>query len=197
MRRLIALIRGVTPAGKNRVPMEKLRETLHQNGFPGARTWIQSGNVVLDTQLSPGETAEALRRMIREWIGPDLAVIVKTAEELSAVLAGNPFPDLAPDRVFYTQGNGELDLDRAAALQSMDFGEERLAITPRAAYLYIPGSAARSRLSNNFLERRLGVPLTTRNCNTLRKLIEMAGEELAGGGMRVHGGEDDPGLTAG
>lgn len=176
MKTYVALLRGVTPAGKNRVPMEKLREALHQGGFPGARTWIQSGNVVLNTKLSPGETAEALRRLIRERIGPDLAVIVKTAEELSAVLSENPFAGLTPDRVFYTQWNGALDLEKARAVQAVDFGEERLAITPRAAYLYIPGSAARSRLSNNFLERRLGISLTTRNRNTLRKLIEMAGE---------------------
>lgn len=172
----IALLRGVTPTGKNRVPMAQLREALEQHGFPGARTWIQSGNVILTTALAPAETAQAVWRIIREQIGADLAVIVKTPEEVRRVLAENPFSGLAQDRVFYTQWQEAIDMDKASALLAMDFGEERLAITPRAAYLYIPGSAARSKLNNNFLERRLGCSLTTRNRNTLARLVEMAGE---------------------
>ena len=173
MERLIVLLRGVMPTGKNRVPMADLRKVLDENGFPGARTWIQSGNVLLESSLDALETAAQVKRLIREHIGPDLAVIAKTPEEIKAVLAENPFTDLAPDRVFYTLWNGEIDREKAEALSQTDFGEERLHISPRAAYLYIPGSAARSKLSNNFLERRLGTSLTTRNRNTLQKLVEL------------------------
>ena len=140
----IALLRGVTPTGKNRVPMAQLREALERHGFPGARTWIQSGNVILTTALAPDQTAQELRRIIRDEIGADLAVIVKTPEELRRVLAENPFTDLLSQRVFYAQWQGEVAPEKTAALGDMDFGEERLIITPRAAYMYIPGSAARS-----------------------------------------------------
>lgn len=177
MHTYIVLLRGVTPTGKNRVPMAQLRQALAAHGFPGARSWIQSGNVILKTGLVQQEAAQTVRWIIREQIGPDLAVIVKTPAEVRAVLAENPFRDLAQDRVFYTQWQGALDPEKARALEAMDFGEERLVITPRAAYLFIPGSAARSKLSNNFLERRLGLAATTRNRNTLVKLIEMALEE--------------------
>ncbi len=175
----IALLRGVTPTGKNRVPMALLRQALHNHGFPGARTWIQSGNVLVNSPLSPEETGDAIRQIMKEHLGPELAVIVKTAEDVREVLAANPFSDLLPDRVFYTQWQEALNQEKAEALLSMDFGEERLAITHRAAYLYIPGSAARSKLNNNFLERRLGISATTRNRNTLIKLAEMAEEEIS------------------
>lgn len=62
-------------------------------------------------------------------------------------------------------------------LLQQDFSPEKLVITKTAAYLYIPGSAARSRLSNNFLEKKLGISATTRNFNTLTKLIAMSDEK--------------------
>jgi len=59
-------------------------------------------------------------------------------------------------------------------LLDKDFGEEKLVITSKAAYMYIPGSSARSKISNNMLEKMLGVSSTTRNFNTMSKLIEMS-----------------------
>ena len=176
MHRYIALIRGVTPTGKGRVPMADLRQALVSNGFPDARTWIQSGNIVLSSALEAAACGEAIHRLIREKIGPDLPVIVKTPAQVRAVLDGNPFDGLLPERVFYAQWQGEADMAAAEKLQQLDFGEERLVITPEAAYMYIPGSAARSKLNNNFLERKLGLAITTRNRNTLSKLVEMAEE---------------------
>lgn len=57
-------------------------------------------------------------------------------------------------------------------MSARDFGADRLAIQPQAAYLYIPpADASRSKLSNAFLEKQLGLCLTTRNFNTLSKMV--------------------------
>ncbi|KDE71144.1 hypothetical protein FUSO6_02035 [Fusobacterium necrophorum DAB] len=57
--KVIALLRGVTPTGKNRIPkMSYLAQILQEAGFQNVKTYIQSGNIILDTELSEKETEE-------------------------------------------------------------------------------------------------------------------------------------------
>lgn len=175
MNRFIILLRGVTPTGKGRVPMADFRDGLTKAGFSNPRTWIQSGNAVVDTGIDRQATAETASRVLAE-MGAQLAVIVKTAEEIAAVLSGNPFSELPLERVFFGLFNEAPDGSKAKVLMETGFGEDRLAITKEAVYCFIPGSAARTKLNNVWLQKKLGVDLTFRNANTLLKLVEMAGE---------------------
>ena len=87
----IVLLRGVMPSGKNRVPMSLLRESLIEAGFLNTKTWIQSGNVTLDSHLVASEVASHVHDTIQDKIGADLKIIVKTPEEVEQVLFNNPF----------------------------------------------------------------------------------------------------------
>lgn len=99
----IVLLRGVMPTGKNRVPMAQLREVLSEAGFAGVRTWIQSGNAVLRTDMAPKALETRVSELIRTHIGADLAVAVRTAAEVRQILDGNPFTADDDDlsRVFF------------------------------------------------------------------------------------------------
>lgn len=172
----VVLLRGVMPKGKNRVPMAQLREVLSANGFLNVRTYIQSGNAVLDTELKQHEVQQKVYNLIKEHIGADLKVIVRTGPQLQQVLEQNPFvegEDLS--RVFYTLFSETPSPQQAEKIMAEDFGDEKLVVGGDAAYMYIPGNAARSRLSNVMLEKKLGVAATTRNFNTMNKLVEMSG----------------------
>ncbi|MDO5086336.1 MAG: DUF1697 domain-containing protein [Comamonadaceae bacterium] len=172
----LAFLRGVMPSGKNAVKMAALRQALDEEGLGPVRTWIQSGNVLLHSALDASATAARVRQCIRQRLGPDLPVIVKTPEQVNAVLLGNPFTGSGHDlsRVFFSLSQHPPPPARAAALMAQDFGDEKLHIGPYAAYLYLPGSAARSRLGNHFLEKHLHLEMTTRNANTLGKMLALA-----------------------
>lgn len=71
----IILLRGVTPTGKNKVPMGQLRDVLTMAGFRNVRTYIQSGNALVDTELSALETEKRIHDLIKEQIGADLVVV--------------------------------------------------------------------------------------------------------------------------
>lgn len=176
MKRWIILLRGVMPTGKNKLSMPALREALEAAGFARVRTWITSGNVLVDTLLNRQQTRDKIHQLLLDEMDVDLAVIVKDAEEIQAALRNNPFAELDGDRIFYGFFNEQPEQDKAQALQAQDFGEERLAIGPAAVYMFIPGSAARSKLGNAFLQRKLGIELTFRNRNTLHKLMELASD---------------------
>lgn len=171
----IILLRGVMPTGKNRVPMAALREVLADAGYENVRTYIASGNALVDSGKSAREIEKHVHDLIMKYIGPELTVVVRTGAELQKVLDNNPFTkgyDIA--RVFFTLFASAPAAALVKELTAQDYGEEEIVITKHAAYLYIPGNAGRNKLSNAFLERKLGVTMTARNFNTVGKLIEMS-----------------------
>jgi uncharacterized protein (DUF1697 family) len=175
MKTYIVLLRGVTPVGKNKVPMAQLREVLSNDGFDRVRTYIQSGNALVDTELPASRIGKRVHELIEKHIGPDLVVVVRTRTEMQNMLYGNPFQkDHDISRVFFVLFAQKPSVDRVAELLTRDFGNEKLAIAKNAAYMYIPGTYGRGKLSNNYLEKQLGISATMRNFNTISKLIELS-----------------------
>lgn len=174
---LVLLLRGVMPSGKNKVSMARLREELAAAGFVRPRTYIQSGNVLIDTDRPPALVAEEVRGLIRDRLGPDLAVIPRTGTGLDEALAGNPFRegyDLS--RVFFILFAGPPPPGKVKELLSRDYGPEQLAFGPGTAYLFIPGPYGKGTLSNAFLEKQLGIVATMRNFTTMTRLAAMSRE---------------------
>lgn len=84
----IILLRGVAPKGQNRIPsMSALANMLEEIGFEDVKTYIQSGNIVLTSDLSDEEIHTKVYDCIYNNIGADLAVIVKDVKQLNAAIA--------------------------------------------------------------------------------------------------------------
>jgi uncharacterized protein (DUF1697 family) len=175
MRTHIILLRGVMPTGKNKVPMAQLREVLTNAGFKNVRTYIQSGNALVDSELSSKEIEVRVHQLIKKHIGPDLAVVARTGTQLQKVLDENPFKDgYDISRIFFVLFGERPPARKVKELLEQDFSPEELAVTKNTAYMYIPGMYGRGALSGNFLEKKLGISATMRNFNTIKKLIEMS-----------------------
>lgn len=175
MKTFIVLLRGVMPKGENKVPMAQLREVLSAAGFANVRTYIQSGNVLVDTDLSASDVEKEIHVLIKRHIGANLPIVARTRTQMKKVLDENPFQkgyDIS--RVFFALFAESPSSQKTKELFENDFSPEELVITKDAAYMYIPGTYGRMKLSNNFLENKLKVSATTRNFNTLSKLIEMS-----------------------
>ncbi|VDG82902.1 Uncharacterized protein conserved in bacteria [Capnocytophaga ochracea] len=174
----IALLRGVMPTGKNRIPKMAELQQLLSSEFDEVRTYIQSGNIVFLSDKVRNEIASKVSQLIKEHIGPDLPTIVVTREEAQKMLDMNPFTgenyDIA--RVFFTLTNNILAPDLVEKFQKETFDGEELAIIDDKIYLYLPKDASRTKLNNNYVEKKLKIVATTRNFNTLSKLITMVDE---------------------
>jgi uncharacterized protein (DUF1697 family) len=171
----IILLRGVMPSGKNKIPMSQFREALKKAGFVRARTYIQSGNALVDTELPTHAVEKKIHELIKEYIGPDLVVIARTGAQMEEALDENPFKkgyDIS--RVFFVSFAAPPPMQRIGELLSWDFSPEKLAFGKNTAYMYIPGSYGRGTLSNNFLEKKLGISATMRNFNTITRLVTMS-----------------------
>lgn len=170
----VVFLRGVTPKGRNSIPkMSYLAEILKDAGFGNVRTYIQSGNIILNSDLTVVEIAFVINNLIKERIGADLKVIIKTKKILEKVVQDNPFCckyDYSRIHVIFCQNK----IDNSK-LQILDKGneEEKIVIGDECIYLYLPRNARKKRLNTNFLERKLKVDLTMRKLNVVNKLIEI------------------------
>jgi uncharacterized protein (DUF1697 family) len=173
--RYVALLRAINLGATRRVPMARLREVLAAQGYGAVRTHLASGNVLLDSELPEADLAAALTRAIEAEFGLDVPVIVRTAEELAAVLAADPLGDLVtdPSRYSVTFFAEPLDPDRVAAAPTVDGAAS--AMQSRELYLWLPDGLTAGPAANVRWDRVLGQAGTNRNWNTVRKLVELAG----------------------
>ncbi|MFB4032581.1 DUF1697 domain-containing protein, partial [Streptococcus pneumoniae] len=113
----IILLRGVTPNGKNAIPkMSYLVDILTEAGFQQVRTYIQSGNIILKSDLDIEEIREQVHTLIKEEIGADLKMVIKNKNDLEEIVLENPFvEDYLYDRVhviFYQGSIESLPLEK-------------------------------------------------------------------------------------
>jgi uncharacterized protein (DUF1697 family) len=169
----VALLRGINLGARNRVAMKDLRALIEELGGENVRTYLQSGNVVFGGRAL---TEAAIAKGIRESLGVDVKVLVRTKAELAKVVRGNPFAKADLSTLHVTFLDAAPDKARAKKLAEQTFEPDEFEVTGPEVYLRCPNGYGRSKLSNAFLEKQLGVAGTTRNWKTVTALAELAGE---------------------
>lgn len=174
MRTWVILLRGVMPTGKNKVLMAPLRAALGRTGLKDVQTYIQSGNVVAASDLSQAVLEKLVHDVIRKKLGADLAVIARTAEQFRRALARNPFPRADGSRLYFSLLADRPDSGLVKKFRGLDFSPDEIRVVDDVIYTLYATKLSDSRFNNNFFERQLGVAATTRNFNTMTKLVELS-----------------------
>ena len=172
--RYVVLLRGINLGRARQVDMGRLREVLAGRGHDGVRTHLRSGNVVLASPLAEEGLVRDVEAAMREGFGIDVQVIVRTGREIAAVVANDPFREVATDpaRYLVTFLPCAPDPARVAALPPADLGEYR--VIGRELYQWLPDGIAGTPQAAWKWDSLLGVPGTARNWNTVRRLAELA-----------------------
>lgn len=179
MHTYIALLRGINVGGQKKIRMAELRDSLAVLSFSDVKTYIQSGNIVFRSSENSTETLEAqIKQNILDRFGFDVPTLVRSPAALVAALAKNPFKNdnIDQNRCYITFLATPPQAAKVQALLALDYSPEEIRIVEQVAYLYSPEGFARAKISNNLVEKKLGVAATSRNQKTTTKLIEMAGE---------------------
>ena len=175
----ISMLRGINVGGHKRIKMDQLRKSFEALGFEQVKTYIQSGNVVFTT----GKTSPALSKRIEERIVKDFgfsaSVITRTADEMSKMIAENPFLqqrgiDPAKLHVMFLS-----EPPTPAALKELaevTVAPEQCQCSAREIYFYLPNGVSKSVLWNSPVDRILAVVTTTRNWRTVNTLHRMCQE---------------------
>jgi uncharacterized protein (DUF1697 family) len=144
------------------------------------RTHLRSGNVVLTSEDQASEQlAAAVEAGIAERFGMDVAVVVRTREEIADVVAANPLPEgeKEPSRLFVAFLTAPLDEERVRAIDPGDYLPDRFVVRGREVYHWCPNGLSNSTLTPAFWkELGGGATATVRNWNTVTKLAAMLAE---------------------
>jgi len=164
----IVLLRGINVGGHNKLPMAELIDILNGLGAEDVRTYIQSGNAVMQGDI--GSEAIAATIEVKKGFQPEVMVI--SLDAFNAIADANPFPtdDGKTLHVWFLADVPKFDTARADALA---IDSERYHATDPAIYLHAPDGIGRSKLAAA-MEKIAGVPATARNWNTVAKLLALA-----------------------
>ena len=173
MSRYIALLRGINVGGHNKVPMAALRDTCESIGCTDVATYIQSGNVVLTSELDATKLRASLESAIADQIGVSPVVVIRTDRQLADIIAGNPFPKADPDHLHVAFLGATPDPGQVAALADIDYPPEEAAVLGDNAYFHLPHGLGRAKIPELF-GRRVKTPATVRNWRTVNKLVQMS-----------------------
>jgi uncharacterized protein (DUF1697 family) len=179
MNNWLLLFRGINVGGNNIVPMKKLTEVLMSMGCAEVKTYIQTGNVVIEHQeINQTKLSAKIADEVEKSFGFKPHVLVLTLDEFTQSARQNPFTkaELEPKSLhlfFLYQTVQSVDLKELFLLKKPS---ESFELIGQVFYLHAPEGIGRSKLAAK-VEKHLGVPTTARNWNTVQKLLGLAGIE--------------------
>jgi uncharacterized protein (DUF1697 family) len=166
----VLLLRGINVGGHGKLPMPALAALLETLGARQVTTHVQSGNAVFSGVLDAASFAGHIEDEIERAHGIRPAALVYARETFEEIAAGYPWPE-----AWAVPKTGHVwFLTAPSSAAHADFAPyaaegERFELSPRAFYLMAPNGIGRSKLAT-IVERRLGVPATARNLNTVKAL---------------------------
>ncbi len=174
-------MRGINVNGRRMIPMARLRELAAGLGYRRVGSYIQTGNLLLESPLGPDAVRRQLEAALRETFGCDVAVAVRSPKDLERVLALCPYQPGQNEVVYVAFAVTPPAPERLAAAGVPACGD-CCTLEPTEVYILYRHGVHGSPLSNAFFERALGVPMTSRNLRTVQKLVELARRHVDGSG---------------
>lgn len=177
----IALLRGINVGGHNKIKMAELRLALERIGLTQVQTYIQSGNVLFESDEGEEQLRNRIENEIQKEFGLTISIILRTAKELEWIADNCPFSD---HEVSEAEASSEGECLYVSLLlevptpelwerfYSYKVGTDECRLEGRELYLLFRHSIRNSKLANNL--QKLEVPTTTRNWKTINKLVSLA-----------------------
>lgn len=173
----LAFLRGINVSGHNMIKMEALKTTLETVGFLNVQTYIQSGNVFVDSEE---ENAAAVGFKIKQEIfkafGHEVPVVVVGKSDLEACFMNNPFlKEAALDikKLYVAFVSKELQKENRNELKISQFKPDEAIIDASRIYIKYAVGAGKTRFDQKYIEKKLNVTATIRNWNTITQLLQL------------------------
>lgn len=174
MQTWIVLLRGINVSGKNLIKMSALTQALSDSGLNNIRTYIQSGNIIFESEeTKPEMISDMVSDIIKARFEYDVPAIAILQKELLQISKSNPFfsiSDFNPAFIYITFLHHQPENEMIEATEKFSFLPDIFSIHKNVIYVYCPNGFGKTKISNTFFERKLDVMATTRNRATVEKL---------------------------
>lgn len=173
MKTHIALLRGINVGGNNILPMKELVSLMEASGYKSVKTYIQSGNIVYQSEDNDNEKLSSL---IEQKFGFKPYVFVLSIDEFKRAMNNCPYQSDQGKEIhyFFLEGNNII-IDHSL-LESLKADSEQYQLIDNVFYLYAPDGIGRSKLVEKIAKAFPGTTMTARNLNTINKLAGMIEE---------------------
>jgi uncharacterized protein (DUF1697 family) len=176
----LALLRGINVSGHNMMKMEALKTMLENIGFQNVRTYLQSGNVFVDTEeVSASKVGFMIKHEIFKIFGHEVPVVVITKEDLELCFKNNPFlkeKDLDTKKLYVAFVSIALKKESINDLKISQFKPDEASIDGNRIFIKYAVGAGKTRFDQKYIEKKLNVTATIRNWNTVTNLLNMYNE---------------------
>jgi uncharacterized protein (DUF1697 family) len=181
MDRYVALLRGINVSGQKIIKMEMLKQIFEQMKFKNVRTYIQSGNVLLDSpEADSGKLTKKIESGLEKSLGYDVPVMIRSISEIEKIIKQNPFQKVKLDdslRLYISFLSEEPDDELKKQLLNSADAIATYKIMGREVYTLYKRTKAKHPFSNNFVEKKLKVKATTRQWNVLKELFDLGSND--------------------
>ena len=176
----LALLRGINVSGHNMMKMEALKTMLENIGFQNVRTYLQSGNVFVDSEEEASKVGFIIKQEIFKVFGHEVPTIVITKKDLELCFENNPYfkeKDIDTKKLYVAFVSTTLRSDSINDLKISQFKPDEASIDGNKIYIKYAVGAGKTRFDQKYIEKKLNVTATIRNWNTVTQLLKMFEEQ--------------------
>lgn len=176
MNQKIALLRGINVGGKRKILMTDLKSLCETLDLKNVKTYIQSGNLIFNSDRKNDEIENDLEKAIKANFGFDVPVIIRSVKELETTINKNPFTEKLVDinQLHLTFLKEKPIKEAIEKTLSYHYKPDKFKIDNKEVFIICAGKYHKSKLTNTFFEKHLNVAATTRNWKTVLKLSELS-----------------------
>lgn len=175
MQKFVAFLRAINVGGKSPLKMDVLKRHFESFGLEKVQTYIQTGNVIFESreQDSP-ELEKRIETELEKALGYNVGLFLRTMEEVVSIAGKSPFAPGEAETVHISFLAEKPGTAACKKLTTFNSAADEFQVKGREAYNLRHDRDA-SVFSNQFIEKVLGVPATTRNQTTIKKIAEKYG----------------------
>jgi uncharacterized protein (DUF1697 family) len=172
MQEYIIFLRGINVGGHRKVLMKDLKLLLEANGYHGVKTYIQSGNIYLRSNMSKFEIKMHIQNLIFKKYTFEVIVFVVSGQEIKDILANDPFKSQDGD-LYYSLVDKSINLDDWRRLLDLNSSFDKIQFNDSCIYLLCSNGYGNTKFSNPFIEKILKLNATTRNRKTMQAMVDL------------------------
>ncbi|MFJ7825872.1 DUF1697 domain-containing protein [Psychrobacillus sp. NPDC096623] len=162
----VVLLRGINLGAKNKVDMKSLKALFMEMGYENVQTYIQTGNVLVEQSVIDAD-APSIEAALRESYGFEIPVAVRSKEELAEIVQ---LPIFSKEQVYVMFLVQEISEEQQEMLSSL-IDDEFVVWNKQNVIINLSKNYHQTKFTNAFFERKLGIPSTARNKNTVIKIL--------------------------
>jgi uncharacterized protein (DUF1697 family) len=173
----LALLRGINVSGHNMIKMEALKLALQNIGFTNVKTYIQSGNVFVDSEEdSAAKVGFIIKQEIFKSFGHDVPIVIINQADLDACFKNNPYlkdKEVDTKKLYVAFVSKLLTNDSIHELKISQFKPDEASVDGTRIYIKYDIGAGKTRLDQKYIEKKLNLTATIRNWNTVTQLLKI------------------------